>query len=70
MDYVDTAKFGKLNHMEISDLTGNKEDNIDWTEYGRNVVKICTEKGINYKIKYRINKRNMHYSVGWRQANC
>lgn len=51
MDYVDTAKFGKLNHMEISDLTNNVEDNIDWKNYANNVIKICKNKGINYMIK-------------------
>lgn len=56
MDYVDIAKFGKLNHMEISDLTGDKKDNIDWAKYGENIIKICKERGINYKIKYALGK--------------
>ena len=56
MDYVDIAKFGKLNHMEISDLTGNEDDNIDWARYRENVIKICKERNINYKIKYALEK--------------
>lgn len=51
MNYVDIVKFGKLNHMELSDLTGNKDDTIDWTEYVEKVIKICEEKKIKYKIK-------------------
>lgn len=56
MNYVDIAKFGKLNHMEISDLTGDEKDNIDWAEYGKNVINICKERGITYKIKYALGK--------------
>ena len=51
MDYVDVVKLGKLNHMMISDLTGNKADDIDWSVYVNTVVKICEERHINYKIK-------------------
>ena len=51
MGYVDVAKYGKLNHMEISDLTGNENDNINWAKYAANVIKICKERNINYKIK-------------------
>lgn len=54
MNFVDTAKFGKLNHMELSDLTGNKEDFIDWKEYLKMVESICKERNINYFIKFAL----------------
>lgn len=56
MKYVDTAKLGKLNHMNISDLTGNEEDNIDWETYANNVIDICKKRNINYMIKYALTK--------------
>lgn len=56
MKYVDVCKFGKLNHMNISDLTGNEADNIDWTEYVNNIINICNVHNINYKIKYALSK--------------
>lgn len=56
MKYVDVCKFGKLNHMEISDLTKNETDNIDWAEYVHNVIEICNNRGIAYKIKYALSK--------------
>ena len=51
MEYVDISKFGKLNHMEVSDLTGDTSDNIDWKTYAKNIVNICEEKGIKYTVK-------------------
>ena len=56
MKYVDVAKLGKLNHMDISDLTGNIEDNIDWAKYAKNVIDICKKNKINYKVKYALAK--------------
>ena len=53
---VDVCKFGKLNHMEISDLTKNEEDFIDWKKYRENIIKICEEKNIKYMIKYALAK--------------
>lgn len=51
MKYVDVAKFGKLNHMELSDLTGNSSDYINWSLYAKNVTRICEKNGIKYIIK-------------------
>jgi DNA repair photolyase len=56
MKYVDTAKFGKLNHMELSELTGNVSDYIDWSLYAKTVVDICKIKGINYIVKEALAK--------------
>lgn len=51
MSYVDTAKLGKLNHMELSDLTGNVSDTIDWKTYVEKAIQTCKENGIKYKVK-------------------
>lgn len=56
MKYVSKVKLGKLNHMEISDLTGNKEDYIDWAAYGKKVISICEKNSINYIVKYALSK--------------
>ena len=56
MKYVDVAKFGKLNHMELSDLTGNASDTIDWRLYAKNVTGICEKKGIKYIVKFALKK--------------
>lgn len=56
MNYVDVAKLGKLNHMDISDLTGNIEDNIDWAKYAKNVIDICEKRNIKYMVKYALTK--------------
>lgn len=54
MGYVGVVKLGKLNHMELSDLTGNFADTIDWKSYAENVVRICEANGISYKVKYAL----------------
>ena len=56
MKYVDVAKFGKLNHMELSDLTGNASDTIDWRVYAKNVTDICEKNGIKYIVKFALKK--------------
>lgn len=56
MKSVDVAKFGKLNHMELSDLTGNKNDFIDWKAYLKNITDICKKNNINYIIKVALKK--------------
>lgn len=56
MKYVDVAKFGKLNHMELSDLTGNASDTIDWKLYAKNVTGICEKNGIKYMVKDALKK--------------
>ena len=56
MKYVDVAKLGKLNHMDISDLTGNEADNIDWSKYAKNVIEICEKRNIKYMVKYALSK--------------
>ena len=56
MKYVDTAKFGKLNHMELSDLTGNTSDHIDWKVYAKNVTDICKKNDIKYIVKEALKK--------------
>ena len=56
MKNVDVAKFGKLNHMELSDLTGNTSDYIDWNEYAKNVISICKKNNIKYMIKEALKK--------------
>lgn len=56
MNYVDTAKLDKLNHMNISDLTGNEADNIDWANYAKNVIDICKKRNINYMVKWALKQ--------------
>lgn len=56
MDYVTTVKLGKLNHMEIKDLTKNESDYIDWKEYGKKAIEICERRNINYMVKYALKK--------------
>ena len=56
MDSVDVAKFGKLNHMELSDLTGNSSDYIDWRLYAKKVVDICKKRNIKYIVKVALKK--------------
>lgn len=56
MKNVDVAKFGKLNHMELSDLTGNTSDYIDWNKYAKNVISICKKNNIKYMIKKALKK--------------
>lgn len=56
MRYVTTAKLGKLNHMDLKDLTGNESDVINWKEYGEEAVKICKEHNINYVVKSALLK--------------
>lgn len=51
MRYVDKIKLGKLNHMNISDLTGNSSDTIDWYEYGTKAIEICKKNNIYYIVK-------------------
>lgn len=51
MNYIDKVKLGKLNHMNISDLTGNESDFINWTEYGNKVIEICKTNNISYIVK-------------------
>lgn len=51
MKYVDVAKFGKLNHMELSDLTGDSSDYIDWRVYAKNITEICEKRDIKYIVK-------------------
>lgn len=56
MNYVDIVKLGKLNHMEISDLTNNKNDVINWTEYGNKAIEICKKNNINFVVKEALKK--------------
>ena len=51
MKYITRVKLGKLNHMEISDLTKNSKDFIDWAKYGKKVVEICERRNIEYIVK-------------------
>lgn len=51
MKYVTKVKLGKLNHMNISDLTGNESDVIDWTTYVKTAKDICDKRNIIYIIK-------------------
>lgn len=51
MKFISKVKLGKLNHMNISDLTGNESDNIDWSEYATKVKNICEERNITYILK-------------------
>lgn len=51
VNFITTAKLGKLNHMELSDITHNPDDKIDWTDYVTKATKICKEHNINYIIK-------------------
>ena len=54
MKFVSQVKLGKLNHMNLSDLTGNENDVIDWTEYGKKAIEICERKNIKYIVKYAL----------------
>ena len=54
MKFVSKVKLGKLNHMNLSDLTGNENDIIDWTEYGKKAIEICERKNIKYIVKYAL----------------
>lgn len=56
MNFIDTVKLGKLNHMELSDLTGNKNDIINWTDYVKEAINICEKKNINYIVKNALAK--------------
>ena len=56
MKYVDVVKLGKLNHMELKDLTKNESDYIDWKDYGEKAVKICEKNNIKYLVKYALRK--------------
>lgn len=56
MDYVDIVKIGKLNHMELSNLTKNDNDFIDWKEFGLKAIEICERKGQKYIIKDALKK--------------
>lgn len=56
MDYIDIVKLGKLNHMELKDLTKNEHDFIDWKNYGEKAIEICKRRNINYKVKYALEK--------------
>lgn len=56
MKYITRVKLGKLNHMDLSDLTGNTNDVIDWTEYGTKAIEICKRKNIEYIVKYALTK--------------
>lgn len=49
--YVDVVKLGKLNHMDLSDLTGNPDDIIDWHNYYNEVVSACESVGMKYMVK-------------------
>lgn len=51
MKFVTRVKLGKLNHMNISDLTGNSNDYIDWIEYRNTVIDICKKRNIEYIVK-------------------
>jgi hypothetical protein len=42
--------------MELSELTGNVSDYIDWSLYAKTVVDICKIKGINYIVKEALAK--------------
>lgn len=48
---VDKVKLGKLNHMNISDLTGDESDFIDWKEYVKTAKDICDKRNITYVVK-------------------
>lgn len=56
MDFITRVKLGKLNHMDLSDLTGNENDIIDWTEYGNKAIEICKRRNIEYIVKYALTK--------------
>lgn len=56
MRFITKVKLGKLNHMNLSDLTGNENDVIDWTEYGNKAIEICKRKNIEYIVKYALTK--------------
>lgn len=56
MDYVTTVKLGKLNHMELKDLTKNDTDFIDWKKYGEKAIEICERRKINYLVKSALMK--------------
>jgi DNA repair photolyase len=51
MSFITRVKLGKLNHMNLSDLTGNANDYIDWHEYGNKAIAICKKKNIEYVVK-------------------
>lgn len=56
MDYVTTLKLGKLNHMDLKDLTKNENDIIDWKKYGEKAIEICKDRNLNYIVKYALSK--------------
>ena len=56
MNYVTTVKLGKLNHMDLKDLTSNENDIINWKAYGEKAVEICKKRNINYVIKSALLK--------------
>ena len=56
MDFITRVKLGKLNHMDLADLTGNANDVIDWTEYGTKAIEICKRRNIEYIVKYALTK--------------
>lgn len=56
MKFITKVKLGKLNHMDLSDLTGNTNDNINWTKYGNKVIEICKRRNIEYIVKYALTK--------------
>ena len=56
MKYVDVVKLGKLNHMELSELTGNSNDIINWNVYATRAIEICEKNNINYIIKEALKK--------------
>lgn len=57
MSYVSKVKLGKLNHMEIADITGDPKDNIDWKAYGEAAVAICDKRGIAYVVKKALSEK-------------
>lgn len=56
MKFITRVKLGKLNHMDLADLTKNDNDVIDWNEYGNKVIEICNRRNIDYIIKYALTK--------------
>lgn len=56
MNFLTRVKLGKLNHMDLADLTGNENDIIDWTEYVTKVIEICKRRNIEYIVKYALTK--------------
>lgn len=56
MNFITRVKLGKLNHMDLADLTGNANDVIDWTEYGTKAIEICKRRNIEYIVKYALTK--------------